>query len=203
MFDITVKNILANIWPMILIITIILSSLRISYIVKYKEKIKFYEEILKLCFVIYIISLFYVVTFQDVSWSTSNFTPFKEIFRYQLFSRSFIKNVIGNLIMFMPYGFFISYYLKIDKKRSVFLLSLLVSITIEVTQLIIGRVFDVDDILLNVIGGLLGYFIYRFINKIKDSLPKFLKNDIFYNIVVTIIMIGITFYIFNVLGVVF
>ncbi len=202
MFDITVKNILANIWPMILIITIILSSLRISYIVKYKEKIKFYEEILKLCFVIYIISLFYVVTFQDVSWSTSNFTPFKEIFRYQLFSRSFIKNVIGNLIMFMPYGFFISYFLKLDKKKYAFIMSLLVSMTIEITQLIIGRVFDVDDILLNVCGGLLGYFIYRIIDNIKDKLPKFLKNTIFYNIIVVILMLLIMFYIFNVLGIV-
>ena len=91
MFDITVKNILANIWPMILIITVILSSLRIAYILKYHEKFKIYEEVLKLGFVIYVISLFYVVTFQDVSWSTSNFVPFKEIFRYQIFSTSFFK----------------------------------------------------------------------------------------------------------------
>ncbi len=202
MFDVTVKNILANIWPMILIITIILSTLRIAYLLKYKEHFKFYQEILKLGFVIYIITLFYVVTFQDVSWSTSNFVPFKEIFRYQLFSSSFIKNVIGNMIMFMPYGFFISYYLKLDKKSYVILMSLLISVTIEITQLVIGRVFDVDDILLNVIGGILGYFIYRIIHNFKDMLPNFLKNDIFYNIIVTILIILITIYIFNVLGVV-
>ena len=202
MFDVTVKNILANIWPMILIITIILSTLRIAYLLKYKEHFKFYQEILKLGFVIYIITLFYVVTFQDVSWSTSNFVPFKEIFRYQLFSSSFIKNVIGNMIMFMPYGFFISYYLKLDKKSYVILMSLLISVTIEITQLVIGRVFDVDDILLNVIGGILGYFIYRIIHNFKDMVPNFLKNDIFYNIIVTILIILITIYIFNVLGVV-
>ena len=187
---------------MILIITIILSTLRIAYLLKYKEHFKFYQEILKLGFVIYIITLFYVVTFQDVSWSTSNFVPFKEIFRYQLFSSSFIKNVIGNMIMFMPYGFFISYYLKLDKKSYVILMSLLISVTIEITQLVIGRVFDVDDILLNVIGGILGYFIYRIIHNFKDMLPNFLKNDIFYNIIVTILIILITIYIFNVLGVV-
>lgn len=202
MFDVTVKNILANIWPMILIITIILSTLRIAYILKYKEHFKFYQEILKLGFIIYIITLFYVVTFQDVSWSTSNFIPFKEIFRYQLLSPSFIRNVIGNMIMFMPYGFFISYYLKLDKKSYVFLMSLLISVTIEVTQLVIGRVFDVDDILLNVIGGILGYYVYRLIHNFKDMLPNFLKNDIFYNIMVTILIIIITIYIFNVLGVV-
>ena len=201
MFDITVKNILANIWPMILIITVILSSLRIAYILKYHEKFKIYEEVLKLGFVIYVISLFYVVTFQDVSWSTSNFVPFKEIFRYQIFSTSFFKNVIGNLIMFMPYGFFVSYFLNLDKKREVFFMSLIVSVTIEVTQLVIGRVFYVDDILLNVCGGLLGYFVYRFLNNIKEKLPNVLKNQIFYNIIVTIIVIIIVMYIFRVLEV--
>lgn len=200
MFDTTIKNILANIWPMALIITIILSSIRVAHIIKYKEKFRFYEEVLKLGFVIYIMSLFHVVTFQDVSWSTSNFIPFKEIFRYQLFSPSFFKNVVGNMIMFMPYGFFISYFLKLDKKRQIFLMSLIISLTIEITQLIIGRVFDVDDILLNILGGISGYLLYRGIHTLKDKLPKFLKNDLFYNIIVTIIIGMIIIYIFNVLG---
>lgn len=202
MFDMTLKNILANIWPMILIITVILSSIRVVYVIKNKEKMVLYKEVISLGFVIYIISLFYVVTFQDVSWSTSNLIPFKEIFRYQLFSPSFFKNVIGNLIMFMPYGFFVSYFLKFDKKRHIIILSLLVSFTIEVTQLIIGRVFDVDDILLNVVGGVIGYLFYRFVHDIKDSLPNLLKNDIFYNIIVTIFVVGVMFYIFSILGVV-
>ena len=202
MFDITVKNILANTWPMILIITIILSSLRIAYILKYKEKFKFYEEMLKLGFIIYIMSLFYVVTFQDVSWSTSNFIPFKEVFRYQLFSERFFRNVVGNLIMFMPYGFFVSYFLKLDQKRQIFLMSLLVSVTIEVTQLIIGRVFDVDDIMLNVCGGMLGYFVYRLIHKFKSKLPNFFKNEIFYNIVVTLLIGIILIYLFSILEVI-
>ena len=68
MFDITIKNILANIWPMLVIITVILSSLRVVYIIRNKETFVLYREILKLGFVIYIMSLFYVVTFQDVSW---------------------------------------------------------------------------------------------------------------------------------------
>lgn len=199
MFDITIKNILANIWPMILIITIILSSLRIAQIIKYHEKIKFYNEMIKLGFVLYIIALFYIVTFQDVSWSTSNFIPFKEIFRYQLFSSSFYKNVMGNLIMFMPYGFFISYFLKLDKKKIALFMSLLVSLTIEITQLLIGRVFDVDDILLNVLGGLLGYYIYKFIYDINEKLN--LKYSWLYNIATTIIIVFILGYICHLLEV--
>ena len=202
MFDLTIKNILANTWPMILIITIILSSLRIAYLLKYHEKFKFYEEMLKLGFIIYIMSLFYVVTFQDASWSTSNFIPFKEVFRYQIFSERFFRNVVGNLIMFMPYGFFVSYFLRLDKKKTIFIMSLLVSVTIEITQLIIGRVFDVDDIMLNVCGGILGYFVYRFIHHFKNKLPNIMKNDIFYNIVTTILIGIIIVYIIGVLEVI-
>ena len=201
MFNIEVKNILGNIWPMALIITVILATYRLVYIFKNKESFILYDEIMKLGFIIYIMCMFHVVTFQDVSWSTSNFTPFREIFRYQLFSASFMKNVVGNLIMFLPYGFFISYFLKLDKKRVIFILSLIVSFTIEITQLIIGRVFDVDDILLNVLGGLLGYFLFRLFLNIKDKLPNFLKNTVFYNIVTTSVVCLIVYYLFNVLGV--
>lgn len=200
MFDLTIKNILSNIWPMIVIITVILSSLRLAYIIKNKQPFVLYREILKLGFVIYIISLFYVVTFQDVSWSTSNFIPFKEMLRYRLFSDLFFKNVMGNLIMFMPYGFFVSYFLKLEHKKTIVYLSLLTSCTIEFTQLIIGRVFDVDDILLNVIGGVLGYFLFRMVYIVRDHLPERLKNNIFYNIIVIIILSFIFYYIYTILG---
>lgn len=200
MFNIEVKNILGNIWPMILIITIILATYRLVYIFWKKEEFVFYKEIIKLGFIIYIMCLFYVVTFQDVSYS-SNFTPFKEILRYPIFSISFVKNVIGNLIMFLPYGFFISFFLDLNKKRIILFLSLIVSLTIEITQLMIGRVFDVDDILLNVLGGLLGYFLYRLCFKIKDKLPNFLRNNIFYNTITTVVICLIIYYLFNVLGV--
>ncbi|MBD9097984.1 hypothetical protein EGP98_00030, partial [bacterium] len=59
---------------------------------------------------IYILCLFQVVTFQDATYNTgNNLIPFKEIFRYSLGSRLFIKNVLGNVVMFMPYGFLCSY----------------------------------------------------------------------------------------------
>lgn len=200
MFDITIINILENIWPMALIFTIILSTLRICYLFKNNQKFILYKEVLTLGFIIYVMSLFHVVTFQDVSWSTSNFIPFKEMFRYKLFSNLFFRNVVGNMLMFMPYGFFISYFLKLDKKKLILLLSLIVSCTIEITQLIIGRVFDIDDIMLNILGGLAGYYLYRLVINIKDHLPSFLKNQIFYNIVVLMILFGIFYYIYSILG---
>lgn len=84
--------------------------MRITYILKYKVDFILYKELFSLLFVIYVMCLFYVVTFQDVSWSTSNFIPFKEIFRYEFGTKLFFKNVIGNMIMFVPFGFFVSYF---------------------------------------------------------------------------------------------
>ena len=82
MFETTIVNILSNIWPMVAIFTVILVSYRLVYLKKYEEKFILYKEVLLLAFIIYIMCLFYVVTFQDVSWSTSNFIPFKVISKY-------------------------------------------------------------------------------------------------------------------------
>lgn len=190
-------NIFKNSWPMILIFTTILSTIRITYLIKNQKPFVFYKEILGLGFLIYILCLFYVVTFQDVSWSTSNFIPFKEMFRYEIGSPLFFRNVVGNMIMFMPYGFFISYFLKLEKPRSAFFLILIASTTIEITQSAIGRVFDIDDILLNLVGGLCGFCLFHLIIRIQQHLPDVLKKTLFYNIMMVIILLGMILYFYN------
>lgn len=197
MFRTTFLSIFSGTWPMVLICSVIVVSMRIVWIIKEKKEIIFYKELLGLCFIVYVMCLFYVVTFQDVSWSTSNFIPFKEMFRYSIGSKLFFKNVLGNMIMFMPYGFFVSYFLKLKKPISIFLLAVLASFTIEFTQLQIGRVFDVDDILLNILGALLGFGIYIFIMKLKECLPSILKSQLIYNILIVILIIASILYLSN------
>ncbi len=182
-------NLFSKVWPMILIFSVVLVSLRLTYILKHKKKLILYQELFYLAFLIYIMLLFHIVTFKDVPWSTSNFTPFKEIFRHSFGSKAFYRNVIGNMVMFMPYGFFVSYFLNLRKPYIVLFLSLIVSITIETTQMIIGRVFDVDDIFLNVIGALFGYYIYKNFMYIVNRLPQFLKKDYIYNIIIILIIL--------------
>lgn len=189
----SLRKIILDVWPSLIICLIIITSLRITYLIKYKVKVVFYKEILMLGFIMYVITLFEVVTFQDVSWSSSNFIPFKEMLRYEFGTKLFFKNVIGNMIMFIPFGFFTSYFLKLKKFYSIFFLTLLTSITIETTQLLIGRVFDIDDIFLNIIGGLVGYFIFKIIYKFK-----FLKKEIIYNIIISVAIILIILYLVGV-----
>ncbi|MDD3392518.1 MAG: VanZ family protein [Bacilli bacterium] len=201
MFRDALIEIVNETWPMIFIFCAVVLTLRISYIIKNKIKITIYKELLLLCFIIYILCLFYVVTFQDVSWSTSNLVPFKEMFRYEIGSKMFFKNVVGNMIMFIPYGFFAAYLLQIKKPFFILFLSCLVSFLIETTQYNIGRVFDVDDILLNIIGGFLGYLIYYFLTKLNNRLPKSLKNDLFYNILVVVIIFMVALYLLKVINI--
>ena len=198
-FGDNIKAILTTMWPTILILSVVAFSMRITYIIKNRGNIVLYKDLMFYLFFIYIICLFYVVTFQDVSWSSSNFIPFKEILRYEIGSRMFFKNVIGNMVMFIPFGLFVSYFLKLEKVYSITILSLITSITIEITQLVIGRVFDIDDILLNLIGAVIGFFLYNLIHKIRIKLPDFLKKDIIYNIITLIFAGALIIYVTKIL----
>ena len=157
---------------MIFICGFIIIVLRIAYLIKNRVKFVFYREIFMFTFIIYLMCLFYVVTFQDIDSSQIsgyNIIPFKEMLRYKIGSRLFFKNVIGNMLMFIPFGFFTAYILRKIDFKWVFFITLIVSITIEITQTYIGRVFDIDDVLLNVFGGSLGYYIFDFFYSLKKS----------------------------------
>ena len=176
--DNTFTDVLEMTWPMILISVVLLSSIRLSYLLKSKKPFVLHKELLTLFFIIYILCLFQVVTFQDInSFGSNNFIPFREITRYTFGSRLFIKNIIGNMLMFIPYGFFVAYYSKIDDWKHSFCLVLIASLVIESTQLAIGRVFDVDDIILNVVGGILGFLVYIGLDAIRKKLPSIFQKD--------------------------
>lgn len=84
--------------------------------------------------------------------------------------------VLFNIIMTIPYGMYLNYYFKKDLKtimKYTFLLSLFFELT-QLTGLYFiyprpYRLFDVDDLMINTLGGILGYFI---MNKLKVLLPS-------------------------------
>ena len=178
-------------WPIIAITIVAIISLRITYIVKNKKRFILYEELLGLIFVIYILMFFQIVTYQDVISYGNNFIPFKEVTRYSFGSSLFFKNVVGNILLFMPYGFFASYYLRLEKKDRWFalLLIFIVSFSIECVQLVIGRCFDVDDILLNLVGGMIGFLIYRVLEIVTDKMSKRTISTILTSIIILLIVI--------------
>ena len=188
----TIQGVVNFTWPMLIISVVIMVSVRLTYIITNKTKFVLYKELLMLVFAIYILCLFQVVTFQDsMALSGNNFIPFHEIFRYRITSRLFIKNVIGNMIMFFPFGFFTLLKLIPILLIGILLLTLIASVAIEVVQLLIGRVFDIDDILLNLVGGALGYAIYNFMRKIGEKFPKIFQNDLLLNIGSIVALVGL------------
>lgn len=189
MIEETLQNAIRNNWPMLFIFTIVIVTIRVVYLVVHKEKFVLYKELFMLAFLIYSMLLFYVVTFQDVNYGTNNFIPFKEIFRYEIGSKLFVKNIVGNIILFIPFGLFVSYLMKKRKVSPIILITIITSTVIEYTQLKIGRTFDIDDILLNVIGGFIGYLIYLIIDILDSHLPSFFKTNTFKNILSIIVVV--------------
>ena len=184
-----ILDVMESTWPIVAVTVMAIVSLRITYYIKTRKKFILYEELLGLLFIIYLLMFFQVVTYQDVISYGNNFIPFKELTRYRLGSNLFYKNIVGNILLFMPYGFFTSYYLKLDKKRVAFFLIFLMSCSIEVVQLIIGRCFDVDDILLNLTGGMAGYFIYQLLEVLTDKMSRRTISTILIGLLITLIVI--------------
>lgn len=190
-----------GIWPMLTIFLVVLVTVRVAYIVNHREKFCFYKEFLSLVFLIYILLLFQLLTSTEINQNSGiNYIPFTEILRYKIGSNLFVYNVLGNILVFVPFGYFISYYIKAKKVTPLFLVTLLVSASVELVQLKIGRSFDVDDIILNVIGGLLGYLLYVGLTAIKNHLPKFLRRDFFYNILCILFILLFVLYYYKYIG---
>ena len=193
-FRIEVLSLLKYTWPTIVMAVIIAVLLKTTDLIVNRKKLVIHEELLKLSFIIYILCLFYVVTFQDVSWSSHNFVPFKEILRYDLGTGLFYKNIFGNMLLFVPYGIFIAKYVNLKQPIVVTLIAFITSLSIEVIQFLIGRVFDVDDIILNVVGCLLGYCIYRLFQRWGSKLPSFFKKDILWDVISVIVLGGLIWF---------
>ena len=178
-----------NTWPMLTLFGIIMLSLKLTKVIINKDHFTFYKEFYNFLFIIYILLLYYLLLSTEKAASGINLIPFKEMTRYSIGSELFFYNVVGNIVLFIPFGYFVSDYLKAKKIHHILIVSILISLTAETIQYKIGRAFDVDDIILNVIGAILGFMFYISIQAIKNHLPKFLQNNIFYNILAIFVLI--------------
>lgn len=191
-----------NTWPMLTIFLVVIASVRIAAIRSSNEKMIFHKEFSKLLFIIYILLLYELLTRSELNHNSGfNLVPFTEILRYPVGSNGFYLNVIGNIVIFIPFGYFISTYIKPKKILPIILVSFLSSTTVEFVQSCIGRSFDVDDIILNVVGAIIGFLLYVSFNAIKKFLPSIFESDLFYNIISFVILILIVIYLLGRMGV--
>lgn len=127
-------------------------------------------------FLLYFIILFYFLFFSEEMGRTYNerayhynLVPLKEIgrflkYREVLGMKAVLLNIVGNVAAFVPFGVFVPIFSARCRKfwRTVYY-SFELSLLVEVLQLIfrVGS-FDVDDLLLNTVGGMLGFLMYTF-----------------------------------------
>ena len=138
-----------------------------------KEKKETWRIVAILAFLAYLLLLAYLLFFSSTYGRTVemgyryNLTPFLEIRRglkhiETVGYRYVLVNIAGNVVAFMPFGFLLP--LITERKMNtikVFFFSLLLTICAELLQLVSRTgAFDVDDLILNTIGGVLGYWCY-------------------------------------------
>lgn len=200
MFSEAFHSIVNSALPMLIIFIVVICTVRISYIRSTNQKIILHNEIFNLLFIIYVLLLFELLTGTKNSYGSGiNNIPFKEIMRYEFGSKMFIYNVLGNILIFVPFGYFISRYVKPKKILPIIVDALITSVTVETVQLKIGRSFDIDDIILNIAGAIIGYFVYIAFDAIYKHLPKILQKDFIYDVISLIILTMFILYAANIL----
>ncbi len=145
-----------------------------------RKQVKRFRILGKLLFILYIGFLIYFLFLSDwygregvLDEYRYNLELFKEIrrfvmYREQLGPFAVFSNLFGNILIFMPFGFFISMASRTRGFFKTLFYSLCLSLCVEILQLAtrVGS-FDVDDILLNTVGGVLGYLVFVICNLIR------------------------------------
>lgn len=127
-----------------------------------------------LLFVVYFAVLFYFLFFSERMGRNFsereyhyNLVPFKEISRFLTYRESLgmkavLLNVVGNVIAFVPFGIFLPIFsIRCRKIWLTIYYSFELSLLVELLQLVtrVGS-FDVDDLILNTLGGMIGFLLY-------------------------------------------
>ena len=107
-----------------------------------------------------------------------NLVPFRTISTYfcHFIPDVFLVNIVGNIVMFLPWGFgLVLLWKKNQSVGRVLFLCFLITALIETGQLFIGRSVDVDDLILNFAGGCAGAALYAVVKRKFPVLEKFAK----------------------------
>jgi glycopeptide antibiotics resistance protein len=105
---------------------------------------------------------------RNESFTEYNLIPFHTIMNYinatgYINTSIVITNLAGNILAFMPLGFFLPLLFKRCLKfRNTMVIVIASTLTVECLQYIfrVGS-FDVDDLILNTVGGILGFGIFK------------------------------------------
>lgn len=115
------------------------------------------------------VSLLELFNSQRTIFRSINLIPFHSIIEYISGSSGTLKkfafgNVVGNIVIFIPLGIYLPLFKKDKKVITNLLLIFIVSLFVEIIQGLLGiGASDIDDIILNCLGGLIGILGYKFL----------------------------------------
>ena len=122
-----------------------------------------------ICYILLLIKLLFLSRISHLEHRSINLIPFYSIMEFISGSSANIKafafsNVVGNIVIFIPLGVYLPLFKK-DKRALVNLLFIfIVSFFVEIIQGLLGiGVADIDDIILNCLGGWIGILGYKFL----------------------------------------
>jgi glycopeptide antibiotics resistance protein len=173
----------------ILIVFVVIAYLVLRVLTRDKGPVNWTREVIKFLFVLYLSMVVAVTLFPIIightpniqnDYRSFNFIPLVTIYKYFSHIRTayngdvafmielIAKNIGGNILLLMPLGFCAPILFQQFKRfRNVVLLGLFMSISIECIQflellsgIVLWRSVDIDDVVGNVMGAVLGYLIY-------------------------------------------
>lgn len=81
-------------------------------------------------------------------------------------------NLTGNIVMFVPFGFFAALLWRGYTWKRVLLTGFCITGAVECWQLCVGRAFDIDDIILNTLGVFCGYLLWKLLKKFAPQFTR-------------------------------
>ncbi len=178
----TIIGYIINMLPYMILAIPIYLIVRGIIIKKYNKKINLYHELTLFIFVLFIVGLFSQTIIPKFEFGVNGFgivkngvhktnlIPFKvliETYR-EVFMNGYVEyfliNFLGNIILFIPFGFVIPLLWNVSN-RKVIVIGACISFFIEISQLLLARGTDVDDLILNTSGVILGLLLYKLLYK--------------------------------------
>ena len=174
--------------PITIVVGIVYLILRLVFLKREKRSVIWASETMRLLFVCYLTGLCSLVILPANFWLhvydgiffgwweyMGTFFKFGEINLIPTIVKcligefslgSWVKEMlIGNIVMFLPFGFFLPFVVEGLNRRNAFMISLVVPLVVEFLQLFVGRSFDIDDLICNFLGIIIGFIIAGMIRK--------------------------------------
>lgn len=85
--------------------------------------------------------------------------------------------LVGNIAMFLPFGFFLPFVVEKLNRRNAFLISLAAPLVVESLQVFVGRSFDIDDLICNFLGIMIGFVIAGGVKRLGELCNKAGKRN--------------------------